>query len=383
MRRCVALAACTSAMGYSFESHVGCSYSHIYPEQYVAYKTSELFPGSLDGDLTKKVWEDVVWTKDFVDISTHTQPRLRTRAKMRWDDRFLYIGAELQEPQPWATLTAHDSVIFQDNDFEVFVDANATTHFYKEFEMNAFNTTWELCLNKPYGDGGYENSTRVYGSKGWTMEPPLRCAANVQPLGALNNPKLPGERWTVEIALPLASLAERTGARAPPRPGDFWRASFSRVQWAVKVNPETGGYEKSPSCQSCPEPGTAHEDNWVWSPQYAIQMHQPETWGILQFEDSTEVGATYYREWPSRSAAMAIYYAQHAYAAKHEGAFTTQLHDLLQFSSEPFPVCADADTIISAAGEGKSAMFEATVRSPASPEVAATVRSDRYLTVAK
>ena len=36
-----------------------------------------------------------------------------------------------------------------------------------------------------------ENSTRVYGSKGWTMEPPLRCAANVQPLGALNNPKLP------------------------------------------------------------------------------------------------------------------------------------------------------------------------------------------------
>ena len=24
-------------------------------------------------------------------------------------------------------------------------------------------------------------------------------------------------------------------------------------------------------------------------------MHQPETWGILQFEDSTEVGATYYR----------------------------------------------------------------------------------------
>ena len=60
---------------------------------------------------------------------------------------------------------------------------------------------------------------------------------------------------------------------------------------------------------------------------------------------------------------MAVYYAQHAYAEKHggaqtlshaqctatsvdeklpfeAGAFTTQLPDLMQFSSDPFPVCA-------------------------------------------
>ncbi|CAE7593722.1 PPIA [Symbiodinium pilosum] len=250
--------------------------------------------------------------------------------------------------------------------------------------MNAFNTTWELCLNKPYADGGSENSTRVLGKKGWTMEPPLRCAAKVQPPNALNNARQQGEYWTVEIALPLASLAERTGAVAPPRPGDFWRASFSRVQWAVKVNPANDTYEKSPSCQSCPEPGSAHEDNWVWSPQYAIQMHQPETWGILQFEGPSvnATGATYYSEWPSRSAAMAIYYAEHAYAKKR-GVFTTDMHELLQFSSEPFPICEVADTVISLTGEGKDSIFEATVRSPASPGITATVRSDRYLTVVK
>ncbi len=49
--------------------------------------------------------------------------------------------------------------------------------------MNAFNTSWNLCLNKPYLNGGmldifggsmfsladragYENSSRVYGDKG-------------------------------------------------------------------------------------------------------------------------------------------------------------------------------------------------------------------------
>ena len=40
---------------------------------------------------------------------------------MLWDDQYLYIAAELQEPDEKATLTKHDSVIFHDNDFEVFI----------------------------------------------------------------------------------------------------------------------------------------------------------------------------------------------------------------------------------------------------------------------
>ena len=32
-------------------------------------------------------------------------------------------------------------VIFHDNDFEIFVDADGSNHNYKEFEMNALNQT--------------------------------------------------------------------------------------------------------------------------------------------------------------------------------------------------------------------------------------------------
>ena len=35
-------------------------------------------------------------------------------------------------------------------------------------------------------------------------------------------------------------------------------------------------------------PGQA-ESNWVWSPQYQIAMHQPETWGYVQFADAPGV----------------------------------------------------------------------------------------------
>ena len=45
--------------------------------------------------------------------------------------------------------------MFDDNDFEVFVDPDGSTHNYKEFEINARNTTWSLMLNKPYIDSGH------------------------------------------------------------------------------------------------------------------------------------------------------------------------------------------------------------------------------------
>src|ERR1041384_4960884 len=103
-----------------------------------------------------RAWGGAAWAGWFVDIlgGSAPTPRFRTRAKMLWDDQFFYIGAELQEPDVWATLTEHDSVIFNDNDFEVFIDPDGDNHSYYEIEINALNTVWDLRLPKPYRDGG-------------------------------------------------------------------------------------------------------------------------------------------------------------------------------------------------------------------------------------
>ena len=42
--------------------------------------------------------------------SDYKKPRFRTHAKMRWDDKYLYIGAFLEERDVWANQTKHDSV---------------------------------------------------------------------------------------------------------------------------------------------------------------------------------------------------------------------------------------------------------------------------------
>ncbi len=119
------------------------------PKQYLCHKADG--PVAVDGDISDAAWAAAPWTDDFVDIQGDAlpRPRFRTRAKMLWDDTYFYVAAELSEPHVWGTITKHDAVIFQDNDFEVFIDPDGDNHEYYEFEMNALNTGWDLFLGKP------------------------------------------------------------------------------------------------------------------------------------------------------------------------------------------------------------------------------------------
>ncbi len=210
-------------------------------------------PIVIDGKLDDPAWASAAWTSDFVDIegSAKPAPRFRTRAKLHYDDKYLYIAAELEEPNVTGTLTKHDSVIFRDNDFEVFIKPLPDTESYYEFEINALNTSWDLFLNKPYNQGGKaDNSWDIAG---------LKTAVAIE--GTLNSPNDTDRGWTLEIAWPLAAFASRQTV-LPPQSGTTWRINFSRVEW---------------------KPGNPKEDNWVWSPQGVINMHVPERWGYLHF----------------------------------------------------------------------------------------------------
>ncbi len=212
-----------------------------------------LKPPTIDGKLDDPAWKAAPWTSDFVDIQGASQPkpRFRTRVKMLWDKNYLYIAAQMQEPDVKATLTQHDSIIFKDNDFEVFVKPLPDTPSYYEFEINALNTGWDLFLAEPYRFGGHADNS-------WNIDG-LRTAVGVQ--GTLNNSADIDKGWTVEIAYPLNAFKTRQEVPVP-QSGTTWRINFSRVEWT---------------------PGNPKEDNWVWSPQGLIDMHVPDRWGYLHF----------------------------------------------------------------------------------------------------
>jgi hypothetical protein len=160
-----------------------------HPKGYVCPRAAG--PVAIDGDLKDAAWAAAPWTDPFADIEGDGKPapRHKTRVKMLWDDEALYIAAELEEPHVWATLKEHDCVVFNDNDFEVFLDPDGDRHLYGELELNAFNTTWDLLLTKPYRDGGKPvNAWEITG---------LKTAVKVD--GTINDPGDTDKGWTVEI----------------------------------------------------------------------------------------------------------------------------------------------------------------------------------------
>jgi hypothetical protein len=287
-----------------------------FSKSYVCYRTDS--PILIDGKIEEGAWQKVEWTDDFVDIegSIRPSPRFRTRAKMLWDAKYFYIAAELEEPEIWATLLERDTVIYHNNDFEIFIDPDGDTHQYYELELNALNTVWDLLLIKPYRDGG--PAVIEWDIKG------LRTGVSVE--GTLNRPGDKDRCWTVEVALPWDALRECAHRAAPPRSGEQWRVNFSRVEWQVEIR--NGKYQKIVN----PNTGKPYpEDNWIWSPHGLINMHYPEMWGFIQFserisgkgEDAFLFDLDEYAKWVLRQ----VYYREKEYFEKHTR-YSTDINEL-------------------------------------------------------
>jgi hypothetical protein len=241
------------------------------PRQYVVYKNIDTI--IIDGKDNEASWQEASWSTSFVDITgENTEPQpLDTRFKMLWSEEYLYVLAKLTEPHIWATLTEKDAVIYHDDDFEIFIDADGDGHNYIEIEINAMNTVWDLFLTKPY---------RVVKQKKvlwrWNISG-LHTATAIK--GTLNDARDNDDFWMVEMAIPMPVLQEFAPG-GTPNEGSLWRINFSRVDWPVEI--KNNKYQKKKDKEGKILP----ERNWVWSPHGAVNMHMPERWGYLQFTGS-------------------------------------------------------------------------------------------------
>ena len=330
----------------------------LHPNTYIAPYIST--PITINGNIEKKEWSQIPFSSHFDDIrgSEEAPPderpteECRTRFKMMYDDMYLYIAARIESNmEVVAKYTERNSPIYHlDSDFEVFLDPDSSCQYYKELEMNAINTVWNLMLDKPYMDGGHEYSGRV-AKKGdddyYDVEQQQTATLLVE--GLLNQPG--GQRvvWDVEIALAhkdtLRFQQEHSLSRGSPQMGDIWRINFSRV--------ERGG-----------------DINWTWQPQRVwnaenhtycgqVNMHLPDAWGYVRFgpplsaaaaaaasssstDSSVEAGQVPNELivekgdpfWPLRLAAMNVYYAQRHYYDKH-GVYATHLDVLHGLLDDP------------------------------------------------
>ena len=297
----------------------------LYPAHYVAQAApTSLSPFVIDGDLSKPAWRDVPWSAEFGDIQGTDAPAdamrpALTQFKALFDDTHLYLVA-LLHPAPHLATEAHftrrnDPIYQKDSDFEVFIDLTRTNHNYKELEVNAINTVWNLMLDKPYEDGGHEHSGRIANpdEADYYEVYHQRTATRVLD-GRLNDhDNNQGALWSVEMALSFSDLQRHTKNAVVDDVDSvgLFRINFSRVERKGLIN-------------------------WTWQPQVRwdpatrrfagfVNMHYPDAWGYIQLGGKGIVRDT---QWPAQLTAMTIYYALH-YHKDQTGVFTTDLGELV------------------------------------------------------
>ncbi|MBN4082898.1 carbohydrate-binding family 9-like protein [bacterium AH-315-A23] len=247
-------------------SLMSCAQSNkeIIPNRYIAYQTSSVI--KIDGEDNDESWSKVEWSENFIDIEGVKNPTYKTQVKMLWDETYFYIFAKMEEPHVWATLKQKDTIIFYNNDFEVFIDPDGDTHNYYELELNALNTNWDLFISKPYREGNVVLND-------WTVTG-LKSAVKID--GTINNPNDIDEGWVVEMAIPWSVYKKAYSEDVVPR-DQFWRVNFSRVNWDFQIT--DGKYERKKDTDG----KFLHEYNWVWSATGVVNMHEPEKWGYVYF----------------------------------------------------------------------------------------------------
>ena len=233
-----------------------------YIKEYVVKKTAE--PLIIDGVLDEKQWQNVDFTDIFVNQETGNNVKWGTKAKLLWDDQYLYIGFLAFDDDVWGEMTAHDSYLWKEEPVEFFCDPNGDTFNYFEIEINPLGTVLDLTMDKPLGDGGT-------GDFAWNVTG-LLSAVSVN--GTLNDPADIDTSWYCEMAIPFSAInASMTNPLSnPPTAGDIWRVELARYnrERDNEGNLISGGTETS-----------------CWNPTESSLFHVPEKFGKIIFSDET------------------------------------------------------------------------------------------------
>jgi hypothetical protein len=278
------------------------------PLSIIAYKATK--PLSVDGKLDEEDWQRVPFTPNFGDISaTDSTPKLYTKAKVLYDDNNIYIGVELEEPYPVATI--QHGLIWKDNSVGIYFDPASSSNLYNQYDINAWLAESSIVLVDTYKTN--YNTIDPYN---------MNMQKGVSIKGKLNDPAVESESWTVELAFPLHFLTQLHD-EGKPKEGSVWRTLISRVQWGYKEVNRTWVKDDNVSpWYSCS------------TPQWAVSLHHPENYNFLQFTEKNPADAKL--EYPRnifeiQQVLLWIYKAQQKYVQKNSK-YATSYSDMDIFS---------------------------------------------------
>ncbi len=205
-------------------------------------------PIVVNGLLDEPAWQDA----QIVELAladSGAPPRQPTRARLLWDDDYLYAAFECRDDDIWGITTERDQDIYNQEVVELFVDADGDGHGYVEIEVSPLNAVLDLFM--------LWRDDRQRGLWDWDSAG-LQTAVTVD--GDPTRRGTADRAWTVELAVPMSDFM--TAPHLPPQVGDRWRMNLYRI-----------------------DRGAQGDEYSAWSPPGRLNYHTPWRFGILEFAE--------------------------------------------------------------------------------------------------
>ena len=206
-------------------------------------------PPNLDGSLADPVWGLANTTQAFVEIRKGGAAPMQASARLLWDERYLYVGVDVQDALLRASHTERDQHLWEQDCVELMIDPDGDGRNYFEIQISPrgvlFDTRYDSPrIPQPYGHLDWDSKTR----------------ARVSLRGELDDQEADAG-YTVEIAIPWQAFSLDGEPPAPPGIGDEWRANLY-VMDLIEGRQQAA----------------------AWSPLGIGDFHVPRRFGILAFE---------------------------------------------------------------------------------------------------
>jgi hypothetical protein len=234
-------------------------------------------------------WASASWSERFVDMVDGRPAQYDSRAAALATPAGLRVAMWSEDPYPSATQTERDSIVFADNDVELFLDFGWG---YYELEINAFGTVYEVMhvwrdtfSASPFADdhsfslldpavftfgGDYDRrpSSFWHGTHPRGVRivstaydfPGLLTAVRVD--GRLNDDAFTSRGWSAELLLPWAELTRLSGG-VITSDGEWSMPAFIGRFQHLQIG------------------GVSHTAAWCLRAHGVMDTHQPEQFALL------------------------------------------------------------------------------------------------------
>lgn len=156
----------------------------------------------LDGALDEPFWTKASKIDTFFEtvFGDNRPPLVKTTAYVAYDDKFLYIGLDCEDPDASklrAPFTDRDQVIGTDDNVAVFIDTQGDKRVAQEFRVSARGIQGDAVFNDSSGnedfspDFYYDTAAKIT-ERGWTAE--MRI-----PFSSLRYKPVPEQKWGIMV----------------------------------------------------------------------------------------------------------------------------------------------------------------------------------------